>query len=619
MTTEAGSAWRRWLAPLFPRRVRRLVYAPGRLAGSAWGRGVEWFNNLDLSENAVLLGFAVLVGVAGAFGVVGFYKLIDLFYYLFFRWPASWMPAFGPWITRPLITGIAMVTAWWIMRRFAPGEDGMTVPDVQRRVVRAGGDIPTRPALARTAAASATLAGGASAGSEGPVAVLGAAAGSLLARLFHFGPERKTLLVAAGTAAAISAAFNAPLAGAFFALEEILGGLSVAAFPVVVVSSVVAAVISRAVFGNHPAFPIPQEYGYNHLWEVAIAYPLLGVVVGVVAAWFIGVHFRLGRTQVTGPRAALGGVLVGLMVAASAGQLVGTGHLSIPLDVFGTLAWWVIGLLAVGKIVATSLTLGWGGSGGVFTPSLYVGAATGGAVGAGLLALMPTAGIRPGAYGVVGMGAMVAAATGAPITAILLVFEMTDDYALMLPLMLATAVAMVVTHRLQPDNLYSGWLRRRGIHLDHGMDRDRLSGLTVADAIDRRSIVVLGHESVATLVRRFAFSEQTVYPVVDPEARLLGILTLRDLGTLVRDGADVDPALTAVDIASPTEALTLQAPLVEVVRRLGVLGVAALPVVDVASGRVLGTVGRAAIVARYGQSLSGIATPGAASGTGGST
>jgi CIC family chloride channel protein len=606
MSARPGLPLTRWLSALLPRHARRLVYTPGRIAGGAWDRFVAWFNHLDLSENAVLLGFAVLVGAAGALGVIGFYKLIDLFYLLFFRWPATWLPAFGPYITRPLITGAAMLTAWWIMRRFAPGEEGMTVPDVQRRVVRAGGQIPAQPALARTAAASATLAGGASAGSEGPVAVLGAAAGSLLARLFHFGPERMTLLVAAGAAAAISAAFNAPLAGAFFALEEILGGLSVAAFPVVVVASVVAAVISRAVFGNHPAFPIPQEYGYNHLWEVALAYPLLGVVVGVVAAWFIRSHFRFGRADVSASRALAGGMMVGLMVAASAGQLVGTGHLAIPLDVFGTLAWWMIALLAIGKILATSLTLGWGGSGGVFTPSLYVGAATGGAFGAGLLSLFPTIAIQPAAYGVVGMGAMVAAATGAPITAILLVFEMTDDYALMLPLMLATAVAMVVARRLQPENLYSGWLIRRGIHLEHGMDRDRLAGLTVGDAIDRRSIVVDGAEPVSALIRRFAFSEQSVYPVVDSQRSLLGVLTLRDLGALVRDGSPVDPAMTARDLASPTEAVVMTLPLLDAIRRLGALGVAALPVVDSATGRVLGTIGRAAIVARYGRSLEGI-------------
>lgn len=588
---------------LVPHRARRLFFVPGRIASGAWDRFVVWFNALDLSENAVLLGFAVMVGFAGAFGVIGFYKLIDLSYAVFFVWPSTWLPAFGPWVTRPVITGTAMVVAWWIMRRFAPGEEGLNVADVQRRVVRAGGHVPARPAVVRTAAAAATLGGGASAGSEGPVAVLGAAAGSMLSRAFHFGPDRTRLLVAAGAAAAISAAFNAPLTGAFFALEEILGGLSVAAFPVVVVASVVAAVISRAVFGNHPAFPIPVEYSYHHLWEVAIAYPLLGAVVGVVSAWFIRAFFRGQHVNVTALRAGTGGMLIGLMVAASGGLLVGTGHLAIPLDVFGTMAWWVIALLAIGKIVVTALTLGWGGSGGVFTPSLYVGAATGGAFGAGLRSILPGSGVQPAAYGIVGMGAMVAAATGAPITGIMMVFEMTDDYALMLPLMVATAVAMVVVKRLEPDNLYSGWLRRRGIHLEQGIDRDMLEGLTVADAIDRDAMVVQADEPVHGLIRQLAFADQTVYPVVDHERRLLGVITQRVLGAMARHDEPVDQALVARDVATGTEALTLEIPLLEVVRRLGAQGVAAFPVVDADSSRVLGTVGRAGILSRYGRAM----------------
>lgn len=600
---EALTALLARVVRLVPHRARRIVYVPGRFAVGAWDRFVIWFNALDLSENAVLLGFAVLVGFAGAFGVIGFYKLIDLSYTVFFEWPETWLPAFGPWVTRPLITGAAMMTAWWIMRRFAPGEDGLNVPDVQRRVVRAGGQVPARGALARSAAAAATLGGGASAGSEGPVAVLGAAAGSALSRIFHFGSDRTTLLAAAGAAAAISAAFNAPLTGAFFALEEILGGLSVSAFPVVVVASVVAAVISRAVFGNHPAFPIPVEYSYHHVWEVAFAYPILGIVVGVVSAWFIRTYFRYSHAEVTVARAGAGGMLVGLMVAASGGLLVGTGHLAIPLDVFGTMAWWTIALLAIGKIVATSLTLGWGGSGGVFTPSLYVGAATGGAFGAGLRSIFPGAGLQPAAYGIVGMGAMVAAATGAPITGIMMVFEMTDDYALMLPLMVATAVAMVVVRRLEPDNLYSGWLRRRGINLEHGVDRDVLAGFTVADALDRDVVVVNADEPVRSLIRRFAFADQTVYPIVDGDRRLLGVVTLRSLGALARDDAPPDESLTARDVAVGTEALTLDVTLLEVVRRLGAQGVAAFPVVDAATSRVLGTIGRANIVARYGRAM----------------
>lgn len=583
-----------------PRHARRLIYAPGRMAGGAWDDFVTWFNGLDLSENAVLLGFAVVVGAAGAIGVVGFYKLIDLAYLIFFDWPSSWLPPLGPYVSRPLITGVAMLAAWWVMRRFAPGEEGMNVPDVQRRVVRMGGRIPVRAAMVRTTAAAATLGGGGSVGSEGPVAVLGAAAGSAVARIFRFGPERMTLLVAAGTAAAISAAFNAPLAGAFFAIEEILGGLSVAAFPVVVVASVVAAVISRSVFGNHPAFPIPEEYSYRHLAEVAIAYPLLGVVLGITAGYFVRIFFRLARREVSGWRALSGGALVGLMVAASGGVLVGKGHLAIPLDVFGTMAWWALGLLALGKILATAVSMGWGGSGGVFTPALYIGAATGGAFGAGLDALFPSAGIEPAAYAIVGMGAMVATATAAPITGILMIFEMTDDYAIMLPLMVTVAIAVVVARRMERDDLYSGWLRRRGIHLEHGVDRDALAGLTVVDAIDRAATVVRADEPVTLLLARFAYAEQTVYPVVDPTRRLLGTFTLRDLGEVAR-AADLPlEGITALDVAHPTEAVTLDVPLADVVRRLGTLGVAALPVVDAPSGRVLGTVGRAGILHRVG-------------------
>ncbi|HRP09022.1 MAG TPA: chloride channel protein, partial [Gemmatimonadales bacterium] len=367
-----------------PRPARRLVYQPGRMALGAWDEFVEWFNRLEISENALLLAFAVLVGIAGAFGVIAFYKLIDFAYLVFFRWPLTWLPAESPWFTRPMITGGAVLVAWWVMSRFAPGEDGMTVADIQRRVVRVGGRVPTRPAAVRTTAAAITLAGGGSVGSEGPVAVLGSAAGSALAGAFRFAADRTRLLVAAGAAAAISAAFNAPLAGAFFALEEVLVGINVAAFPVVVVASVVAAMISRSVFGNHPAFPVPEEYSYRHVVEVAITYPLLGVIVGVVAALFIRATARLALRQVTPLRAWGGGAIVGLMVAGSGGLLVGTGHLAIPIDLFGTMAWWAIGLLALGKIVATSITLGWGGSGGVFTPALYIGAATGGAVGAAL-------------------------------------------------------------------------------------------------------------------------------------------------------------------------------------------------------------------------------------------
>ena len=310
------------------------------------------------------------------------------------------------------------------------------------------------------------------------------------------------MLVGAGAAAGISAAFNAPLAGAFFALEEILGSLAVGAFPPVVVASVVAAVVSHVFLGNHPAFPIPEEYGYALQRELLIFYPFLGRsrrarrrALRPALLRHRMTFMRRAHAAALDRRRSSAARLVGLLVLLSKGLLVGHGHLAVHLDVFGGMSWSALALLALGSIVATSITLNCGGSGGVFTPSLYVGAATGGAFGVALAGLFPDLGLRPEAYALVGMGAVVAAATAAPITGILLVFEMTNDYEIVLPLMLTTVIANLVARRLEPDSLYSGWLRRRGERLQHGADRDVLAGLRVADAFDPAPAVVGEHRA----------------------------------------------------------------------------------------------------------------------------
>jgi CIC family chloride channel protein len=474
-------------------RLRRAVRTAARGTARArlvWNAFVGWFNALELTENAILLIFAVVIGLVGAGGVILFYRAIDLAYTVAFRWTGDVLGTGVRAVYRPAITALGVTAAWAMVASLRGRQGGENVAALQLAVARRGGRIAARPALVRTAASAVTLGAGGSAGSEGPVAVLGATVGSMLGRAFRFDAERIKVLVGAGAAAGISASFNAPLAGAFFALEEVLGSLAVAAFPPVVVSSVVAAVVSRAVLGDHPAFAIPVEYGFTLRREILFFYPLLGLLAGLVAVAFVrcffGVGAWAGRLRVPPPVLPLaGGALVGLMVWASGGALVGYGHLGIRLEVFGRMAWTTLALLAVGKIVATALTLGSGGSGGVFTPSLFIGAATGGAFGVALDTLFPGLGLAPEAYALVGMGAVVAAATHAPITAILIVFEMTNDYAIMLPLMLCTVIATVVARHVEPDSLYSGWLRRRGEHLEHGADRDVLVGLRVEDVYDR--------------------------------------------------------------------------------------------------------------------------------------
>jgi CIC family chloride channel protein len=578
-----------------------------------WRAFLAWFDRREFSENSILLGFSVVIGVGAALGVVLFYRLIDLAYLVFIEWPTRYIDIIPVW--RPLLTAGGLAFAFWVMRRFARGrEDGLNIPDVQLAVARRGGFIPLGPALARTAASAITLGSGGSAGSEGPVAVLGSTLGSWLARTFRFNAERVRVLVAAGAAAGISAAFNAPLAGAFFALEEILGTLGVSAFPPVVVASVLAAVVSHAFFGNHPAFPVPEAYGWSHPVELLVFYPLLGLVAAWVSVVFVRTYFGTGdlvqRLRIPPTLVPwIAGFVVGALVLASGGILVGYGHLALHIEVFGRMPWYLLGLLVFGKILATSLTLQGGGSGGVFTPSLYIGAATGGALGGALSLIFPGLALAPEAYALVGMGAVVAAATAAPITGILIVFEMTNDYAIVLPLMLATVIAYAVARRIEPDSLYSGWLRRKGEHIEHGAVQDVLAGIRVRDALEPNPQVIGEGATVAQLMEHLDQAGQTEFPVVDGEARLRGMITVAELARVARDPGGLGPLVVAADIAQASESVGPDDSLGDAIRRMGVRGAAALPVVDPATDRLLGIVTRAHVLAVYERTVAARSRP----------
>lgn len=451
--------------PLLPLldRLRALGHAARTVA-------IRRFDALGLQAEATLVVFAVPIGIVTALAVILFYRGIALAHLGLITVPALLLPELGLLAFRPIVTGIAFALASWTMKVLGRGDDGLNVPDVQAAVAHRGGRIAPRPALARTLASAITIGGGGSAGSEGPVVVIGATLGSWLGRLFRFRAKRLRVLVACGAAAGISAAFNAPLAGAFFALEEILGTFAGGFFSPVVVSAVIAAVVARGVFGSGPAFPVPGELGALSGWEVALLLPALGVLCAIVGMLFVRTYFGVDAVVRSGrisPRFApwLGGAAVGILVYLTAGAVAGDTHIAAPLDLFGRLPWWTLFALAGAKILATSITLNSGGSGGVFTPALFVGAATGGAFGSLAAQAFPTLGIDPTLYALAGMGAMVAGATGAPITGILLVFEMTHDFALVMPLMLGVVACRLVMRRYGTESLYSGWLRRRDLAL----------------------------------------------------------------------------------------------------------------------------------------------------------
>ena len=598
---------------------RRLGRAFLRTRGR-WHRFVDWFDGLGLGEDTILLAFGVAIGVAGALGVIVFFYLIDLAFTLFYEGLAAGLASPDMPFYRPVLTAVGFAAAAALVRRYSGSGDGrpksvQLIPLIQVSVARNGGALPFRSTLARVGASIITLGSGGAAGSEGPLAVVGSTAGSWLGRLFHFDASRVKVLVAAGAAAGISAAFNTPLAGAFFALEEILGGFAVGAFAPIVIASVVAAVISRSVFGDHPALVIPTEYGYHSLHEVALFYPLLGILAGLVTVLFVRTFFAAEsfRDRLRIPPALvpwIGGALVGTLVLLSRGRLVGYGHLAIRLDLFAQLPWFLLIGLALGEIVATSITLNSGGSGGVFAPSLYVGAATGAGFGVAIQSLFPGMGIQPEAYALVGMGAVFAAATDAPLAAVLMVFEMTNDYAIVLPLMLAVVISYAVAKRIESDSLYSGWLRRRGESLERGVARDVLAELRVRDALEENPQVIGEGASVAQLMEHLGQGEQTEYPVVDERLHVTGIVGIGEIGRVARDHADLGPLILASDIASPTEVIGVEDSLLAAIRRMGTRGTGMLPVVEGDGGRLVGVVTRAAILALYEKEVAGQAAEG---------
>ncbi|MFI5228868.1 MAG: chloride channel protein [Gemmatimonadales bacterium] len=347
------------------------------------GRLLDWLERRDWDEGATLMVFGTFIGLAGGLAVVGFYKLIDLAHLLFIQLPESHLPIVGQTFYRPLLTGAGVWAAWFVAKR-ARIPEGQNVPDVQLAVAKRDGIVRFWPVVVRTISSALTLGSGASAGSEGPVAVLGAGLGSSLGRRLRFQPRHLKILVGCGAAAGIAGAFNAPFAGAFFALEEVLGSFSVGAFSPVVIASVVGALTVRPFLGSQPIFAsrIPASARPAEI----LLYPVLGVACGLVSAAYARLYLYANRRgkHMPGPSflwPIVAGAVVGLIVIASRGLLAGNGHLAIPDPIFGGLAWYALLAITLGKIVATAITLGFGGSGGVFTPTLFVGAALGGGLG----------------------------------------------------------------------------------------------------------------------------------------------------------------------------------------------------------------------------------------------
>jgi len=586
----------------------------------------EWWGRftaiLMQREQLVMIVMGGLVGVAGGYGAIGFRKLVaavsQVGWGTFTHMKGQellTMAQAAPFWVKILIPTAGGLIVGIIVYFFSKEAKGHGVPEVMEAVVLKDGMIRTRVVFAKAFATAVCIGSGGSTGREGPIIQIGSAMGSAIGRLMKLSGAHLRTLVACGAAAGMAATFNAPMGGILFSLEVILSEFAASQFIPIVVSSVIATALSRHYLGNFPAFVVPP-YELLHYSELFL-YLILGVLAGVVAFLFIrvlyGTEDLFDRWKFPNfLKPAIGGVIIGC-IGLFFPQIFGIGYETITKVLHGEMLGTIlIGLLLV-KILATSATLGSGGSGGVFAPSLFMGAVVGGFFGQFAQTLFPLAIASPGAYALVGMGAVVAGTTRAPIAAMLIIFEMTANYRIILPLMFACTIALVISTLFSRESIYTFNLVRRGINIHGGKELNVLKSLTVSQLMRPEIEIVSPSVPLAELVTRMMVSPQAHLFVVAGNNRVQGHISMATLRPILKDYETISTVCIASDlmdrkvtVVNPYETLDM------VMQLFGQFALEEIPVVD--KGQLIGTVRKSDVIEVYNKEIckldmaSGLAT-----------
>ena len=510
-------------------RAESATASSGRLTGFLH----QLWSQIDFQSMAALMVMAVLVGLGTGLTAVVFIKAIGWVTNFSFQQgqglPQLLAPLGSAWVIIVPILGALIsgpMIAFWAIEAKGHG-----VPEVMQAIIMKGGRIRPRVAVVKSLASSVCIGTGGSAGREGPIVQVGAALGSTAAQFLRLGTERTITLVACGSAAGIAATFNAPIAGVIFAMEVILGEFTTHYFGMVVVAAVAASIVSREFLGSNPAFAIPT-YSLISAWELPL-YALLGVISALVGWSFVGVLYYLeDRFDFwhfpNAFKPAVGAIVVGL-IGLVYPHAFGTGLPVIEQSLNGTLPWHLLLMLVLAKLIATSFTLGSGNSGGIFSPSLFMGAMLGGAFGYAVHYLFPTITAGSGAYALVGMASVFAAAAHAPLTAFLIVFEMSGDYNMILPLMVTVGLSTLLSQYFRRYSIYTLKLVKKGIPLERDRDVDVMKGLRVGEVMTQEPEVICADTTLKELADTFMQTHHHGFPVVDNQGRLRGVVTVQDL------------------------------------------------------------------------------------------
>ncbi len=577
-------------------------------------------------EGLLLLILSVVIGGSTGLAAVFFIRLIAIIQnrsyttvQLLFPHMGAWSYVFVP-IAGALIAG--PLIAW-----FAREAKGHGVPEVMQALVMRGGRIRPRVAIAKILASALCIGTGGSAGREGPIVQVGSTLGSMTGQILHLSDDRIKNLVACGAAAGIAATFNAPIAGVAFSIEVLMSELQVRAFGNVVIASVSAAVVSQLYLGDRPAFTVPT---YTMDSPITILfYLLLGIVAALVGvlfikmlSWFEDIFDNWKFSLALKP--AVGALLLGLLgfsylqltgasysnptefqlgmpLIENIPHVYGSGFTFIEEALHGRINFWILAVLVFLKPLATSFTLGSGNSGGVFAPSLFIGAMLGGAMGELFDAWQPALAGPSGAYALVGMAAVFSACARAPLTAMLIVFEMSNDYALILPLMLTAVTASYLAQYLQQESIYTIKLVKRGIRFEQGRDMDIMQGVQIREVMNQDLVTVHKDLSLAELYQKFQETNLLGFPVVNDKEELTGIVTLQDLEKTLSQSA-VDLRSLKVEDFATANPITVFAdePIWTAIQKMAPRDLARLPVVSRSSEKeLLGLISRSDILRAY--------------------
>lgn len=558
---------------------------------------------LQTSDASYFLIFSILVGLGGGFGAILFRWLIMQVRNLFFVRGETVLGFMGQYyvIVLPAIGGLIVGLLVFF---FAKEAKGHGVPEVMRSVLVGGGKIRPRVAVVKALASSVCIGSGGSVGREGPIIQIGSSLGSAIGQLFRLTEEKTKTLVACGAAAGIAATFNSPLGGIFFALEVILREYGLRNFSSVVMSSVTATVISRHFLGNQPAFQIPPF----EIYQISdFLYYLVFAIITSFFAWlFIKVLYKSEDlfNKVRLPdyvKPVMGGLFVGI-IGFYFPQIFGVGYEVIEAAAKGELLLWLVITLVFLKIVATSLTLGSGGSGGIFAPSLYIGALLGEAFGLIVSKVIPGAEIPPGAFALVGMASVFAATSQAPISAILLLFEMTGNYKILPPLMITCVLSAILVRWWSKYSIYTLKLVRRGIDVERYQYGNLMESITVSQAMITDVITVNQTDTVRKVGLKIKETNHRGFPVMTGDGLLAGMVTRTDINKALAEGSGEAEISTVMSrdliVCYPNESLKTA------MHKIASRNIGRIPVVERDNeSRLIGILTRKSLINAYNRAL----------------